>query len=82
MKPEAIEHPDFGKVEWDERFKCYSTTIGEGHGAFEAVPLPQVMVADKLADNIYMAQGCKWAQTFAFRSKTGIEAAFFFAKMG
>ena len=35
MKPEAIEHPDFGKLEWDDQFERYSVTIGDGHDAFE-----------------------------------------------
>ena len=35
MKPKAIEHPDFGKLVWDDQFERYSITVGEGNEAFE-----------------------------------------------
>lgn len=35
MKPEAIGHPDFGKLVWDEQFERYKVTIGKGRKAFE-----------------------------------------------
>ncbi len=34
MKPKAIEHPDFGRLVWDEQFERYSVTVGEGDEAF------------------------------------------------
>ena len=35
MKPETIEHPDLGKLEWDEQFERYKVTVGEGRDAFD-----------------------------------------------
>jgi hypothetical protein len=35
MKAKAINHPDFGKLVWDDQFERYSVTVGEGEEAFE-----------------------------------------------
>lgn len=35
MKPESVDHADFGTLEWDDDFERYSVTIGDGHDAFD-----------------------------------------------